>query len=469
MPLFPANTTPETPDEMRFLVTRLYENIATLEKAIRELQAKEPTSTPVAQGTDGNIAIFGTKPNFQGLDRGLFLDNAYKAPTAAPAGGGFFYSLGGVLHWYGVNGLTPIGIWTRTGTNVYPRTITDTLSIGTATVVGKVTVEVDGGVSIISNRSYGSSPASDYYAADGTLALPSAIASGRQLALIRGWGWDGSAFDFNVAIDMRTTELWSSTANGTDIRFRVTPSGSTTMAEIARLTSTGLAIGVGAAASAKLHVRSTTVQKRLDYDANNYVTETVSGTGATAFAIVSNNGTPKFSFDKGVDVTGNSSVTGTLDVTSTFNKVKIAYKTADETVNNSTTYQDDDHLTLPVEANSVYHFSLNVLGVTNNATPEIKFQFTAPASSNGACTYLVPTTNSSTFYNGVIAYGAAPIIVAPAVNSWGAIFTTVPLKAEGILVTAGTAGSFTVQWAQRVANASDTKWLTGSSLTLIKQ
>lgn len=52
-------------------------------------------------------------------------------------------------------------------------------------------------------------------------------------------------------------------------------------------------------------IRSTTEQFRLEYSASNYFNAIVSGTGGTAFAITSDNGTPLFTFNKGIDVTGN--------------------------------------------------------------------------------------------------------------------------------------------------------------------
>lgn len=64
-------------------------------------------------------------------------------------------------------------------------------------------------------------------------------------------------------------------------------------------------VGVGVAPLAKLHIQSTTTPQRINgYDVSNYLSETVASTGGTAFAITSSNGTPTFTFNKDVNVTG---------------------------------------------------------------------------------------------------------------------------------------------------------------------
>ncbi|KKK41756.1 hypothetical protein LCGC14_2543780, partial [marine sediment metagenome] len=57
-----------------------------------------------------NIALLATAlPNWQAMDRGIFIGNMTTAPTGNPTGGGFFYSLAGALKWRGSSGtVTPI-------------------------------------------------------------------------------------------------------------------------------------------------------------------------------------------------------------------------------------------------------------------------------------------------------------------------------------------------------------------------
>lgn len=59
------------------------------------------TGTKFTGGLDGNIALItsNTAMNFQGMQKGIFINNATTAPTAAPAGGFFHYSNSGVPTW----------------------------------------------------------------------------------------------------------------------------------------------------------------------------------------------------------------------------------------------------------------------------------------------------------------------------------------------------------------------------------
>lgn len=134
------------------------------------------------------------------------------------------------------------------------------------------------------------------------------------------------------------------------------------------------------------------------------------------------------------------------------------YKTADETVNNSTTFQNDDHLFAPVEANAVYSLDLYVV-YSSGATPDFKQVFTAPAGT---------TLEASFFdYNG----GAFAWAATGALGSVTALAGTganAPFIIRGTLFVGGTAGTLQWQWAQNAANASDTIVRKGSRLILVR-
>ena len=53
-------------------------------------------------------------------------------------------------------------------------------------------------------------------------------------------------------------------------------------------------------------------------------------------------------------------------------------KTSDETVNNSTTLQNDDQLALAVEANATYWLSMRLI-MSSGTTPDFKMLFTFPS------------------------------------------------------------------------------------------
>ena len=74
----------------------------------------------------------------------------------------------------------------------------------------------------------------------------------------------------------------------------------------------------------------------------------------------------------------------TSSIQTQLNLTKRVYKSADETVNASSTLQDDDELTFAIAANEVWEFSC-VLAYVSNTTADIKFQFSLPsgATMNG--------------------------------------------------------------------------------------
>ena len=131
-------------------------------------------------------------------------------------------------------------------------------------------------------------------------------------------------------------------------------------------------------------------------------------------------------------------------------------KTADETVNNSTTLQNDDHLLgWTMDANGVYAV-IGCLLVDSGATPDIKFQWTLPASAVG---YTVVVDNGGSEQ---ATHAAAGVITTAGAGT----IQAVPIS--GVFIIAGTSGTATLQWAQNTADASDTKLRTGSWIAVIK-
>lgn len=128
-------------------------------------------------------------------------------------------------------------------------------------------------------------------------------------------------------------------------------------------------------------------------------------------------------------------------------------KSADETVNSTTTLQDDDELTTALSANKRYFFVLYLYFVSD-ATPDFKYLLTVPTGSNSR----------------------------RIVSDWGAVFessTTTPsistsplvsnsnqytVSVHGYVITAGTAGNLTLQWAQNTSDAANTTVKAGSTL-----
>lgn len=147
-----------------------------------------------------------------------------------------------------------------------------------------------------------------------------------------------------------------------------------------------------------------------------------------------------------------------------FVNINFAYKTATESVISSTTLQADDHLTVPVLANSIYKVEC-MLKVDGAAAAEFKCQWTGPASAT--FDWAVSTLdNAATLFTGDQAamFGLADIPTFGTIAT--GTFTAVQIL--GLLVTAGTAGNLALTWAQSVSNATATRVLQNSFMQLTR-
>ena len=137
--------------------------------------------------------------------------------------------------------------------------------------------------------------------------------------------------------------------------------------------------------------------------------------------------------------------------------VTVVLKAADETVTNSATVQSDDHLLFAVSANAKYlvEFKLFVSQNANSVGADFKFGFSLPASASwsGGDGLPDPTVGTTAAGDGnwtaVLAASAATRVCGLDGNSGnitGLSFTV-------LIVTAGTSGTVTLQWAQNTATA----------------
>lgn len=156
--------------------------------------------------------------------------------------------------------------------------------------------------------------------------------------------------------------------------------------------------------------------------------------------------------------------TGWIRVPSTL----FAYKTADETVTSSTTNQDDDHLTMTVQANAVYRF-LAYFKYSAHSSGDLKFGFTGPAGATLDWTghALLPADTGT----------SAPAIWITSEAITRQDFTVGGVGAEntslatvwifGTLQTTSS-GTFKLQWSQGTSNGTGTIMRAGSWMSLDK-
>lgn len=126
-----------------------------------------------------------------------------------------------------------------------------------------------------------------------------------------------------------------------------------------------------------------------------------------------------------------------------------AVKTADETVNNSTTLQNDDHLVVVLEANSYYAFTGGFDLDASGGTVSGKVAFTVPSGA---------TVVWQSDGEGISVTGSG---TGEQIGTGG--FRRM-MPVTGIVYTAATAGNLQAQWAQDSAEAADLVMKKGSWL-----
>lgn len=144
--------------------------------------------------------------------------------------------------------------------------------------------------------------------------------------------------------------------------------------------------------------------------------------------------------------TGASTASGACDNLGIIKRAR----TTDASKTTDTTLADDTQLTMSVEANAKYDVRCHLI-LNAHATPDAKVDFTLPAGAS-----FIWTGAASTGLG-----GATPITAGTpqALNGAGAdrLFFFI-----GILQTAGTAGTFALQWAQNTSDGNATTLKAGS-------
>lgn len=138
----------------------------------------------------------------------------------------------------------------------------------------------------------------------------------------------------------------------------------------------------------------------------------------------------------------------------------IAFKSADEIVNNSSVLQNDNHLIVPVGASETWALTWYLRHVnTTSGTPDLQVAWTFPAGNLVAYTVnTVAAVLTHIFIDGTSSPTTAQRIDSLTVSAAGT------LAVFNMQVTSGSAGNVTLQWAQFSAGVSDTTMKAGSSV-----
>lgn len=132
---------------------------------------------------------------------------------------------------------------------------------------------------------------------------------------------------------------------------------------------------------------------------------------------------------------------------------RVIRKTADQTVNNTTSLTDDLHLAASASINVNYAFEFNLF-YSSNATADLKVALTYPTGST--CSWMVVgyLDTSTTFQINLTSLGYQQPSGTSQGYGGGGDYPTLQIK--GMLRMGSTAGNLQLRFAQLNANASNT-------------
>jgi hypothetical protein len=136
------------------------------------------------------------------------------------------------------------------------------------------------------------------------------------------------------------------------------------------------------------------------------------------------------------------------------NETIVRVKLADETVNNNAAFQNDDHLSCTLAANSSYFLDKYFI-FNSGATPDIKTQLVGPSGMSGVVTLY--SLGGSVVSN----FSATSSVI------WDGTGANQLARVFGFITTTN-GGALNWQWGQNTANASNTIVRQGSYFLLIK-
>jgi hypothetical protein len=139
---------------------------------------------------------------------------------------------------------------------------------------------------------------------------------------------------------------------------------------------------------------------------------------------------------------------------------RYARSTVDESVNNTSTLQNDDELFLTVAASSVYELT-GVIHINSGSTPDFKIGWTFPTGLTMRYTVLAFDSTGALFATTRYAETDTPAMAGAGVADEFII-------TGGLVITAGTAGTLQMQFAQNTPTVGNSTRLLNSYIRLVK-
>lgn len=136
--------------------------------------------------------------------------------------------------------------------------------------------------------------------------------------------------------------------------------------------------------------------------------------------------------------------------------IQVARKSSDTTVNNSIVLVNATDLVFAVAANEVWYWWLNLL-LDSAAAADMRVAWTIPALATGVWGAVLGGTGATAMEGSAI---LTPDGQGAGITAW--------MRYHGVVFNGANVGNVQLQFAQKAANASDTKVLTDTSIIATK-
>jgi len=137
----------------------------------------------------------------------------------------------------------------------------------------------------------------------------------------------------------------------------------------------------------------------------------------------------------------------------------IVDKSADETVNNSTTFQTDDHLVLAIGVSEIWLYEFEIIWESGGGS-DLKVRVTVPSGATGRMSHIAEIVGGSTAVLRDQAFATGLNYEGQGVSS-----NFIVSKFAVYVVNSTNAGNVQLEWAQDSAVVADTKLFKGSRMT----
>lgn len=134
-------------------------------------------------------------------------------------------------------------------------------------------------------------------------------------------------------------------------------------------------------------------------------------------------------------------------------------KSADESVNNRTAMQDDDHLSFSIGASETWLFEFTLVMICSSGSADLDAAITVPASASVMYASLAPRATDTLIQSSTVATTSGAEVGPIGVASTATMGTI-----RGVVVNSTNAGTVQLQWAQNVLTVADSTVKAGSYL-----